>query len=56
MIASLGGYVNRANADPPGVKIIWKGLSALANFTEAWDTFGPEAQAEQDIFVKKRCV
>lgn len=53
-IAILGGY--KKNERPPGVKIIWKGLCALANFTEAWDTFGPEVQSEQDISVKKSYV
>ena len=32
-IARLGGYLARANDPPPGNKVIWRGLSRLADIT-----------------------
>ena len=28
-IARLGGYINRKNDDPPGIKSLWRGLQQL---------------------------
>lgn len=56
-IAILGGYKERKNGQPPGVKTIWKGLCALANYSEAWDIFGPEVRkTKNEISVKKTYV
>lgn len=40
MIASLGGYVSSKNGGPPGVKVMWKGMSRMIDFSIAWDAFG----------------
>ncbi len=40
MIAVLGGYVNRKSEGPPGVKVIWKGMSRMVDFALAWEAFG----------------
>lgn len=43
MIASLGGYIGRANDPPPGPKVMWKGLARMADFAIAWEAFvGPD--------------
>jgi len=55
-IAIFGGYQERKNGPPPGVKIIWKGLGVLANYADAWDMFGPEVQAKNEFLVKKSYV
>jgi len=40
MIAILGGYVNRKTEGPPGVKVMWKGMSRMIDFALAWEAFG----------------
>ncbi len=40
MIAALGGYIDRKNADPPGVKVMWKGMGRMVDFAIAWEAFG----------------
>ena len=40
MIAILGGYVNRKNEGPPGVKVVWKGMARMIDFALAWEAFG----------------
>jgi len=46
LIASLGGYVNRARRkDPPGVETIWKGMQRMQDLAWAWQTFGPGADS-----------
>lgn len=52
-IAKLGGHLGRKNDARPGLKSIWLGICKLTNYADAWDLFGPEAQAKNDIFVKK---
>ena len=32
MIALLGGYIGRNNDPPPGPKVMWKGLTRMADF------------------------
>lgn len=39
LIASLGGYLGRANDPPPGPKVIWKGMQRAFDFTLAWEAF-----------------
>jgi len=39
MIANLGGYIGRSNDPPPGPKVMWKGLTRMADFSMAWETF-----------------
>lgn len=39
MIASLGGYLGRANDPPPGPKVMWKGMQRTFDFKLAWDAF-----------------
>jgi hypothetical protein len=39
MIASLGGYVKQKNGDPPGVKVMWKGMVRMVDFSIAWEAF-----------------
>ena len=40
MIASLGGYVKQKRGNPPGVKVMWKGLLRTLDFALAWEAFG----------------
>lgn len=40
MIASLGGYVRQNSTEPPGVKVMWKGMSRMVDFSIAWEAFG----------------
>ena len=40
MVAVLGGYVDRNNEGPPGVKVIWKGMARMVDFALAWEAFG----------------
>ena len=53
LIASLGGYVNRATRTtptgqtepaPPGVETLWKGLQRTRDLAWAWNAFGPGAK------------
>lgn len=39
MIAMLGGYIGRNNDPPPGPKVMWKGLTRMSDFSEAWEVF-----------------
>ena len=40
MIAALGGYIPTKKGAPPGVKVMWKGMSRMIDFAIAWDAFG----------------
>lgn len=40
MVATLGGYVNKKGAEPPGVKTMWKGMARMVDFAIAWEAFG----------------
>lgn len=40
LLTQLGGYNNRAGEDPSGPQPIWIGLRRMADFAEAWRTFG----------------
>ncbi len=40
MVATLGGYVDRKGAEPPGVKTMWKGMARMVDFAIAWEAFG----------------
>lgn len=40
MIARLGGYLNRKNDPPPGPTVMWKGMTKMHAFKEAWELFG----------------
>lgn len=40
MIAKLGGYIKRKSGEPPGVKVMWKGMVRMVDFTIAWEAFG----------------
>jgi Transposase Tn5 dimerisation domain len=46
MIAKLGGHIGRNNDDPPGPKVMWKGLARMSDFTLAWESFGPSELEE----------
>lgn len=52
-IAKLGGYLGRKNDPEPGVKSIWIGICKLTNYADAWDLFGPGANDQEAISVKK---
>lgn len=52
MIAKLGGHIGRNNDSPAGPKIMWIGLSRMADFALAWEAFGPSPNTndrERDI-------
>jgi hypothetical protein len=40
MVAALGGYVGGKKAPPPGIKIMWRGMSRMVDFAIAWEAFG----------------
>lgn len=40
LLTQLGGYNNRAKEAPSGPQPIWIGLRRMADFAQAWDTFG----------------
>lgn len=40
MVAILGGYVPNKNEEPPGVKVMWRGMSRMVDFAIAWEAFG----------------
>jgi hypothetical protein len=42
-VATLGGYVNRRQQGPPGVRTMWRGMRRLATLADAYRAFGPEA-------------
>ena len=42
LLASLGGYNNRAHDAPPGPQTIWIGTRRMLDYSRAWQTFGPE--------------
>lgn len=39
MVATFGGYIDRKNAGPPGVKVVWKGMARMLDFALAWEAF-----------------
>jgi hypothetical protein len=39
MVATFGGYVDRNNEGPPGVKVVWKGMARMLDFALAWEAF-----------------
>lgn len=45
-IAMLGGYLGRKNDPQPGIKLLWLGISALYNYADAWELFGPGANTK----------
>lgn len=40
LVTQLGGYNNRAQEAPAGPQPIWIGLRRMADFAQAWETFG----------------
>lgn len=40
MVAKLGGYVRQKDGEPPGVKVMWKGMARMVDFSIAWEAFG----------------
>jgi hypothetical protein len=42
LIASLGGYVNRAKTEP-GTQTLWIGLQRMHDFASCYDSFGPDS-------------
>ena len=43
LVTQLGGYNNRAGEAPAGPQPIWIGLRRMADFAQAWQTFGHDA-------------
>ena len=52
-VAILGGYLNRKRDPSPGAKAIWKGITRLRDYSDAWDMFGPESKTRSAFSVKK---
>ena len=44
MIATLGGYVKQKNGEPPGVKVMWKGMVRMIDFALAWEAYASMGQ------------
>jgi len=42
MIASMGGYVDRASTEP-GPQTLWIGLQRVHDLSTAWNEFGPDS-------------
>jgi len=42
MVAIFGGYVDRKNEGPPGVKVLWKGMARMLDFALAWEIFSED--------------
>jgi hypothetical protein len=49
MVATLGGYVDRKRADPPGPQTIWLGLQRVHDIATCWVLFGPDAANANDV-------
>lgn len=45
LVAHLGGYNNRPHETPPGPLPLWTGVRRILDYSIAWLTFGPEANA-----------
>lgn len=39
MVADLGGHIKRKGGQPPGVKVMWKGMARMVDFAIAWEAF-----------------
>ena len=39
MIAKLGGHLGRKRDGYPGVKVMWRGMQAMHNYSTAWNAF-----------------
>lgn len=44
LVATLGGYINRKQQGPPGVRTIWRGMRRLDALAEAYLAFGPASR------------
>lgn len=55
MVASLGGYVIRAQTNP-GTQTLWLGLQRIHDLSTAWNTFGPGSKPPPNFFSHKQCV
>lgn len=44
LLASLGGYNNRAKERPPGPQTIWIGVRRAHDYARAWLAFGPDTK------------
>lgn len=44
ILATLGGYNNRASDPPPGPQCIWMALRRMTDFALAWLTFAPQRE------------
>jgi hypothetical protein len=47
LVATLGGFVNRARGSEPGPETIWKGLQRMRDYANAWQLFGPGAKTPE---------
>ena len=45
LVASLGGYNNRASDPPPGAQTLWTGIRRMTDFATAWLAFGPQSNS-----------
>ena len=49
LVATLGGYVNRKRADPPGPQTVWFGMQRVHDISMCWLLFGPGAANAKDV-------
>lgn len=49
MLATLGGYLNRKNDSPPGVKVLWIGLQRARDFVSGFKVAKEMYGAKQDV-------
>lgn len=49
LIASLGGYLQRKNDEPPGPKAMWIGMQRMRDFAVAWASFGPQRSTRKCV-------
>jgi hypothetical protein len=55
MVARLGGYPNRKHDPNPGATVIWRGLTYLSAFADAFELFSKSSNEDFGVFVKNTC-
>jgi len=49
MIAVLGGYIERKDGGPPGIKAMWTGMARMIDFALAWEAFGEQETEHKSL-------
>lgn len=43
VLATLGGHNGRRHARPPGAECLWRAVTKMHHFADAWEAFGPDS-------------